>query len=75
VAPQIFAAALLATEVSEGLETGHYAPLRRLLNENIHNHGRSKLPAELLQDATGGPLDIAPYLADLTEKVTEPERL
>lgn len=66
---QFFASAQGAPEVASGLETGDYAPLHRWLTENIYRHGRSSMPKETLQRVTGGGLDPAPYIADLTAKV------
>src|SRR3984957_6830874 len=37
------------------LAQGNYAPLLRWLRENIHQHGRRYLPAELMRKATGEP--------------------
>lgn len=66
---QFFAAASRDTGVPEGLARGDYAPLQSWLKDNVHRHGRSKAPTELLRDATGAGLQIAPYIRDLTEKV------
>jgi carboxypeptidase Taq len=55
--------------VAEGLEAGDYAPLRHWLNREIHRHGRSRTPADLLRGATGAELEIGAYVADLTAKV------
>ncbi|SJZ97647.1 carboxypeptidase M32 [Consotaella salsifontis] len=66
---QFFDAALKESAIATGLETGDYAPLRGWLTENIYRHGRASSPAETLQRVTGGPLDTAPYIARLTDKV------
>ena len=46
--------------VAAGLDAGDYAPLRGWLAENVHRHGRSLLPEEILRRATGSGLDTAP---------------
>ncbi len=66
---QFFASARTEPEVAAGLETGNYAPLHGWLVENIYHHGRSSMPKETLHRVTGGGLDPAPYIADLTSKV------
>ena len=42
-------------ELSEQIGRGNYAPLLRWLRENVHQHGRTYLPAELMLRATGEP--------------------
>jgi carboxypeptidase Taq len=41
--------------LSGQLAQGNYAPLLKWLRENIHQHGRRYLPAELMRKATGEP--------------------
>ena len=41
--------------LSDQLAQGNYAPLLRWLRENVHQHGRRYLPAELMRRATGEP--------------------
>jgi carboxypeptidase Taq len=41
--------------LSDQLAQGNYAPLLRWLRENVHQHGRRYLPAELMRKATGEP--------------------
>ncbi|MCR8725495.1 carboxypeptidase M32 [Frigidibacter sp. ROC022] len=66
---QFFAKAQQVPEVAAGLDSGNYAPLHGWLTENIYRHGRASMPKETLQRVTGGGLDPAPYIADLTAKV------
>ncbi|MBM7044683.1 MULTISPECIES: carboxypeptidase M32 [Rhizobium] len=68
---QFFAAACKDAGVKGGLDTGDYAALKTWLNENVHRHGRSRSPSELLIAATGSDLATAAYIADLTKKVEE----
>jgi carboxypeptidase Taq len=41
--------------LSSQLAQGNYAPLLTWLRENVHQHGRRYLPAELMRKATGEP--------------------
>ncbi len=66
---QLFAAATRAPGVADGLEHGSYAPLAEFMRENVWRHGRASTPAETLQRVTGRPLDLEPYVADLSAKV------
>ena len=66
---QFFARALTLPSIADGLQQGQYAPLKNWLTDQIYQHGRRFTPGELLQRVTGGGLDPAPYLADLTAKV------
>ena len=68
---QFFASALKDGAVERGLEGGDYLPLKTWLNDNVHRHGRSRSPSQLLTDATGADLSIDAYVADLTRKVDE----
>ncbi|RYD86992.1 MAG: carboxypeptidase M32, partial [Sphingomonadales bacterium] len=66
---QFYDKAIAQPDIAAGLEVGDYAPLKDWLTDNIYRHGRSSSPAETLQRVTGGPLDIGPYVARLSEKV------
>jgi carboxypeptidase Taq len=37
----------------------------------VHRHGRTYLPADLVERATGKPLGISPYIAYLRRKYGE----
>ena len=54
--------------VTPALETGDYAPLSKWLTENIYRFGRAYTGNELLERATGQPLNAEPYLAYLEDK-------
>ena len=69
IASQLFAAATAAPGVADGLEGGDYAPLAGFLRETVWRYGRSSSRDETLARVTGGPIDPAPYLADLAAKV------
>ncbi|MBP1848645.1 carboxypeptidase M32 [Rhizobium halophytocola] len=68
---QFFAAARKDQAVETGLEIGDYQPLKTWLNDQVHRHGRSRSPSELLLAATGSELSTEAYIADLTHKVDE----
>ncbi len=69
MASQFFGAATLQVPGLTGaLAEGDYAPLRAWLTEHIYRHGRTYLPQELLEHATGEKLNVAPYLTYLNEK-------
>lgn len=68
---QFFAAALKDRSVEQGLENGNYLPLKNWLTDNVHRFGRSKSASQLLVDATGTDLSIAPYVTDLARKVDD----
>lgn len=69
MAAQFFKVAGAVSDVERGLDAGDYRPLHGWLHENVHRHGRSRTPEELLVAATGSTLDIAPYVETLREKV------
>jgi len=55
-------------ELPAQIARGEFAPLLGWLRETIHRHGRKYLPGELIQRATGEPLQSRSYLRYLTEK-------
>lgn len=46
-------------------------PLKSWLQHNVHQHGRSKSPGDILVAATGSDLSADAYIADLTAKVAD----
>jgi carboxypeptidase Taq len=58
-------------EIPAQLSRGEFAPLLGWLREKIHRHGRKYLPNELIERATGKPLQSGPFLRYLTGKYTE----
>ena len=50
------------------IEAGQFAPLLGWLRKNVHRHGRKFTPNELLERATGKPLEAAPWIAYVREK-------
>ena len=65
-AAQLFAAARTAeTDIEPGIERGDFRPLLAWLGANVHGRGSSASMQEILTDATGSPLDAAPFKAHL----------
>ncbi|MGH7760529.1 MAG: carboxypeptidase M32 [Candidatus Dormibacteraceae bacterium] len=50
------------------IEAGEFAPLLGWLRRNVHRHGRKFTPNELLERATGKPLEAGPWIAYVREK-------
>jgi carboxypeptidase Taq len=55
-------------QLDDDLRAGQLSALRVWLREKIHRHGRLLTPPELIEQATGGPLDPEPMLAHLRTK-------
>jgi carboxypeptidase Taq len=69
VAAQLWAAARAALpDLDDRLAAGDCAPLRDWLREHVHRHGRALMPNEIIERATGGPLDPQPFLDYLDAK-------
>ncbi|MEJ7798733.1 MAG: carboxypeptidase M32 [Solirubrobacteraceae bacterium] len=54
--------------LDDELCAGDYAGLRDWLVDKVHRHGRRLTPAELIEQAVGGPLDEQPMLEHLSVK-------
>jgi carboxypeptidase Taq len=73
---QLFDAALAAhPEIPEQIREGEFSALLGWLRDNVHRHGSRYYPHELIEQATGRPLDTAPYLSYLNDKFGELYRL
>ncbi|PYE48672.1 carboxypeptidase M32 [Deinococcus yavapaiensis] len=57
--------------VAEGLRAGRFAPLLSWLRENVHRFGRSLLPREITERATGKPLEAGAYVQYLKSKYAD----
>jgi carboxypeptidase Taq len=69
MASQFYAAALKAhPEIPGEIRQGQFGTLHTWLRENIYRHGSKYTANELLQNVTGGPLSLAPYLEYLRTK-------
>ncbi len=55
-------------QLDDELRAGRYGDLRDWLVDKVHRHGRRLTPAELIEQAVGGPLDPAPMLEHLSTK-------
>jgi len=69
-AAQLFQAAQKDKSVTSGIKAANYQPLLQWLRKRVHAKGSTLLPAELITEATGAPLDPAPYLAHLRNRFT-----
>jgi carboxypeptidase Taq len=56
-------------DVEEQIERGEFAELHAWLRENLYALGRKLTPAETIERVVGGPIDPAPYLRYLREKL------
>jgi carboxypeptidase Taq len=54
--------------LDDDLRAGDPSALREWLREKIHRHGSRLTPAELIEQAVGGPLDPGPMLTHLETK-------
>lgn len=69
---QLLEAAKLAdAAVAEGLQSGRFGPLLAWLRENVHRFGRSLLPREITERATGRPLEASAYVRYLKTKYAD----
>mgnify|MGYP006420832627 CR=1 FL=1 len=69
MAAQLFETALAGNAgIGAALDAADYTPLRDWLTDNVCRHGRRYSRDELLERATGRPLDPEPYLRHLTGK-------
>jgi carboxypeptidase Taq len=50
------------------IEAGQFAALLGWLRKNVHRHGRKFTPNELLERATGKPLEAGPWIAYVQKK-------
>ncbi len=69
VSAQLVAAARRdLTELEGQLAAGEFAPLLDWLHEHVHRHGRKLTPDELVERATGRPIEVGPWIAYVREK-------
>jgi len=72
LAAQFFDAALRAhPEIPAEIEQGEFGTLLRWLQQNVYQHGRKFMAAELVERVTGGPMRIEPYIHYLRTKYGE----
>ncbi|MBD2102056.1 carboxypeptidase M32 [Leptolyngbya sp. FACHB-261] len=69
---QFFEAALKAQpEVPEQIAQGQFGPLHDWLKTKIYQHGRKYTAPQLIEQVTGSPLSIEPYLRYIQRKYGE----
>ena len=56
-------------DLEEQIERGEFSALYEWLRENLYSLGRKLTPAETVQRVVGGPIDPAPYLDYLRQKL------
>ncbi|WP_214808949.1 carboxypeptidase M32 [Exiguobacterium sp. s102] len=57
-------------DIDELIASGSFTPIKNWLKENIHQHGKAKTPAELIEAATGQSITVQPLIDYLTKKYT-----
>lgn len=62
---QLFAAAKKDPAIAAAIDVADYAPLLSWLRKNVHCHGATLDPADLIENATGNKPSTADYLAHL----------
>jgi carboxypeptidase Taq len=69
IAAQLWDAAHKALPDLDGqIEAGQFEPLREWLRDTVHRHGRKFSATEVVERATGGPIEVGPYVRYLTDK-------
>jgi carboxypeptidase Taq len=69
---QFYNAALQsAPEITEQTGSGSFIALYTWMKENIYQHGRKYTALDLVERATGGPVQVQPYIDYLKEKFGE----
>jgi carboxypeptidase Taq len=67
-AAQLFQAAISDPKIKASTEDADYVPLLAWLRENIHHHGATHDPVELIRLATGRAPDTKDYLKHLSKR-------
>jgi carboxypeptidase Taq len=67
-AAQLFAAARKVPAIAAATDAADYAPLLAWLRKNVHIHGSTLDPADLMEKATGKRPSTADYLAHLQSR-------
>lgn len=55
-------------QIPDEIGQGEFATLKSWMQEHIHRHGARYTPVQLIERATGGPLDPKPYVTYIREK-------
>ena len=67
---QLFQAAQKDESVSTAFSKGDFLPLLAWMQKNIHRHGSTLFPQDLMQQAAGSKTDPQPYLTHLRTRFT-----
>lgn len=65
---QLFAAACKDPAIAAAIEQADYQPLLQWLRKNVHSHGATLDPSDLIREATGSPPSPEAYLAHLKNR-------
>ncbi|MBC8128606.1 MAG: carboxypeptidase M32 [Gloeobacteraceae cyanobacterium ES-bin-144] len=65
---QLFAAARKKTNIAKAIDAADYAPLLAWLRKNVHSHGGTLDPTDLIEQATGTRPSTTDYLAHLKSR-------
>lgn len=68
---QLFEAAQQDETVSTAFAQGDFLPLLAWMQKNIHQHGSTLFPQDLMEKATGSKTDPQPYLKHLRRRFTK----
>ena len=68
---QLFQAAMKNESVSTAFAKSDFLPLLAWMQENIHQHGSTHFPQDLMRKATGSKTDPQPYLKHLRSRFTQ----
>ncbi|MDB4367526.1 carboxypeptidase M32, partial [Akkermansiaceae bacterium] len=67
---QLFEAAMKDEPTSSAFSKGDFLPLLGWMQKNIHQHGSTLFPQDLMEQATGSKTDPKPYLKHLRRRFT-----
>ena len=67
---QLFEAAMKDEPISSAFSKGDFLPLLGWMQKNIHQHGSTLFPQDLMKQATGSKTDPKPYLKHLRRRFT-----
>lgn len=67
---QLFEAAMKDANVSSAFAKADFIPLLNWMQKNIHQHGSTHFPQDLMKKATGSKTDPQPYLKHLRNRFT-----
>ena len=68
---QLFEAAMKDDTVSSAFKNADFLPLLGWMQTNIHKHGSTHFPQDLMEKATGSKTDPQPYLKHLRNRFTQ----